>query len=129
MSTPTAICPKRLSSFKKLTGWPDSSSSSGAVPGMFLMAESFKLVMQVQRYRTAIMHSGSGALQQCNARQGLSWMANMLVHSCKHACQRSTATKGWHPTLAWPLHNSRAVSMLLATPLAAAALPEQKHVL
>jgi hypothetical protein len=46
MNTPTPICSKRLSTFKKLTGWADSSNS-GAVPGMFLMAESFKLVMQV----------------------------------------------------------------------------------
>lgn len=46
MSTPTAICPKRLRPFKKLAGWPVSSGSN-TVPGMFLMAESFKLVMQV----------------------------------------------------------------------------------
>jgi hypothetical protein len=65
MSTPTAICPKRLNSFKKLTGWPESSSSGGAVPGMFLMAESFKLVMQVRpaqfahcgAVQSSIMHS------------------------------------------------------------------------
>eukprot|EP00775_Hariotina_reticulata_P009101 gene9101-9270_t len=46
MNTPTAINPKRLRAFSKLAAWPDSSSS-GPVPMMFLMAESFKLVMQV----------------------------------------------------------------------------------
>ncbi|WIA12470.1 hypothetical protein OEZ85_012505 [Tetradesmus obliquus] len=46
MTTPTPIDPKRLKTFKALAAWPDSSSSS-SVPMMFLMAESFKLVMQV----------------------------------------------------------------------------------
>jgi hypothetical protein len=45
MTTPTSIDSKRLKTFKTLAAWPDSSSSS--VPMMFLMAESFKLVMQV----------------------------------------------------------------------------------
>eukprot|EP00879_Flechtneria_rotunda_P006731 GHRR01007072.1.p1 GENE.GHRR01007072.1~~GHRR01007072.1.p1 ORF type:complete len:337 (+),score=120.13 GHRR01007072.1:178-1188(+) len=45
MITPTAISPKRLRSFKSLAGWPTLDGSS--VPMMFLMAESFKLVMQV----------------------------------------------------------------------------------
>jgi hypothetical protein len=45
MTTPTPIDPKRLKTFKTLAAWPDNSSSS--VPMMFLMAESFKLVMQV----------------------------------------------------------------------------------
>eukprot|EP00878_Enallax_costatus_P002192 GHUV01002363.1.p1 GENE.GHUV01002363.1~~GHUV01002363.1.p1 ORF type:complete len:345 (+),score=127.06 GHUV01002363.1:98-1132(+) len=46
MNTPTPIDPKRLKTFKALAGWPNSSSSS-SVPMMFLMAESFRLVMQV----------------------------------------------------------------------------------
>lgn len=45
MTTPTAISQSRLKSFKALAGWTDSSSDS--VPMMFLMAESFRLVMQV----------------------------------------------------------------------------------
>eukprot|EP00882_Tetradesmus_deserticola_P014387 GHRQ01015299.1.p1 GENE.GHRQ01015299.1~~GHRQ01015299.1.p1 ORF type:complete len:332 (+),score=124.34 GHRQ01015299.1:413-1408(+) len=45
MNTPTPIQPKRLKNFKALAAWPDNSRSS--VPMMFLMAESFKLVMQV----------------------------------------------------------------------------------
>ncbi|KAF6262187.1 hypothetical protein COO60DRAFT_1625095 [Scenedesmus sp. NREL 46B-D3] len=45
MITPSPIDPKRLKTFKTLAAWPDSSSSG--VPMLFLMAESFKLVMQV----------------------------------------------------------------------------------
>lgn len=47
MVTPTPINASRLKTFKALAAWPDNSSSS-SVPMMFLMAESFRLVMQVQ---------------------------------------------------------------------------------
>jgi hypothetical protein len=69
MSTPTPIDPKRLKTFKTLAAWPDSSSSS-SVPMMFLMAESFKLVMQVWH---------AAALQQKARRDTLPLHARLRV--------------------------------------------------
>jgi hypothetical protein len=49
MTTPTPITPARLATFRALAGWPAAAAVGGSssIPAMFLMAESFKLVMQV----------------------------------------------------------------------------------
>jgi hypothetical protein len=62
MTTPTPISAARLRTFRQLAGWP--AAGGGSVPGMFLMAESFKLVMQV-----APAMRGGGGITCCWRRR------------------------------------------------------------